>query len=71
MKRDRRAVRDIRRKISVNEYDVERIERLLETTGGEEARLIYRAFKRGLDELERSIVTSTRKSNRERTAACA
>ena len=69
MKRDRRSVRDIRRKISVNEYDVERIERILDATGGEEARVIYRAFKRGLDELERSIEHP--RDNKNRLATCA
>lgn len=34
MKRDRKAVRDSRRMISVNEYDVDRINRLLDQIGG-------------------------------------
>jgi len=63
MKRDRRAVRDERRMISVNQYDVDRINKLLEQTGVEEARLIYRAFKRGLDELEIKICEARTRKN--------
>jgi hypothetical protein len=55
VKRDRKSVRDVRRMLSVNEYDVERINRVLSQIGGEEARVMYRCFKRGLDLLEQDI----------------
>lgn len=73
MKRDRKAVMDSRRMISVNEYDVDRINRLLDQIGGEEARMMYRCFKLGLDLLENSIENerTKRKSNRARLTACA
>jgi hypothetical protein len=70
VKRDRRSVRDFRRMISVNEYDVERINRLLDQIGGEEARIMYRCFKRGLDLLEQDIERNPKNKTR-RLAACA
>lgn len=43
MKRDRKAVRDSRITISVNEYEMQIINRILDITGGEMARLIHEA----------------------------
>ncbi len=64
MKRDRRSVRDFRRMVSLNEYYLDRLNRLLDVTGGEEARLMYRAFKRGLDLLELDIESETRSNKK-------
>jgi hypothetical protein len=69
VKRDRKSVRDVRRMLSVNEYDVERINRLLDQIGGEEARVMYRCFKRGLDLLEQDIEQDRNK--RVRLKSCA
>lgn len=55
MKRDRRSVRDTQKRISVNEYDIERVSKLLDAIGGEEARLMYRLFLHGLSALEQEI----------------
>lgn len=70
MKRDRKSVRETRRMISVNEYDVERVNRLLDQIGGEEARVMYRCFKRGLDLLEKDIEREPQ-SNKNRHSTCA
>jgi hypothetical protein len=64
VKRDRKSVRDSRRMLSVNEYDVERINRLLDQIGGEEARVMYRCFKKGLDLLEQDIEQESRNKRR-------
>lgn len=57
MKRDRKQVRDNRITISVNEYEMQIINRILELTGGEMAREMHEAAmigaRRLLWELER------------------
>lgn len=55
MNRDRKAVRAERKKISVNQYDIDRVNRILDQIGGEEARLMYEAMQIGLDVIESEI----------------
>lgn len=55
MYRDRKEVRDTPKKIRVSEYDLERIERLLDEMGGQEATRMYEFFMKGLELAEQEL----------------
>lgn len=55
MYRNRKEVRETPKKIRVSEYDIERLEALLDQIGGQEATRMYELFLRGLEQAEAEI----------------
>lgn len=55
MYRDRKEVRETPKKIRISEYDIERLEKILESIGGQEATRMYEMFLRGLEATEAEI----------------
>lgn len=55
MYKDRKEVRDQFLRIRVNEYDMERLERILEAMGGQQASHAYQSFLRGLEWYEAEL----------------
>lgn len=55
MYRDRKEVRETPKKIRVSEYDIERMEKILNEMGGQEATRMYEFFLKGLEMAEQEL----------------
>lgn len=55
MYHDRKEVRDLKLPIRISEYELERLETLLQQLGGQKYSLAYDMFLRGLEQAEREL----------------